>query len=346
MTAARAGATPARPGPDTAPRAAAHTPTAAAAGAAGPAVARPAPVGIPPVGPVPPGLARRATADPLFRLVAYALEAAHGRPPAAVWSAPYAFHLDAPGLVAAAGWPVAAAAAPRTDGLVRLSSLGHPADSCDLPLAPDGPPPAAPAWAVRPYALLRALARAGYGRGGTDLHLQGSLTESAGLATAEPADCAMALAVADVHGPAGAEPDREELARLLARALPDGDGALRRAVLFARPGTALLPDAGAGPRHADFDPAASGRRLVLLAVRGDPADRAAELSRAVACARRAGALSAWPPGRGPGRSVLALLPASRLTEVRAAVAEDFRDRGRPVPRFLNLTVAGAARREE
>lgn len=144
-------------------------------------------------------LARRATADPLFRLVAYALESAHGRPPTAVWSAPYTFRLGSPGLVAAAGWPVAAAAAPRTDGLVRLSSLGHPADSCDLPLTLSGPPPAAPAWAVRPYALLRALARAGYGRGGTDLHVQGSLTAAAGLATEEAADCAVALAVADVH---------------------------------------------------------------------------------------------------------------------------------------------------
>ncbi|MFE5541344.1 hypothetical protein ACFQ78_37230, partial [Streptomyces sp. NPDC056519] len=313
----------------------------------GPPPVGPVPVGPVPVGPVPPGLARRATADPLFRLVAYALEAAHGRPPAAVWSAPYAFHLDSPGRVAAAGWPVAAAAAPRTDGLVRLSSLGHPADSCDLPLVPDGPPPAAPAWAVRPYALLRALARAGYGRGGTDLHVQGSLTEAAGLATAEPAECAMALAVADVHTPAGAEPDREGLARLLARALPEGDDALRGAVLFARPGRALLTEAtGEELRHVAFDPVASGSRLVLLAVRGDPSERAAELSRAVALARRAGALSAWPPVRRPGRSALVLLPASRSAAVRAAVAEDFRGRGRPVPRFLNIAVAGAARREE
>ncbi|MFF4102065.1 galactokinase [Streptomyces sp. NPDC001903] len=309
-------------------------------------VGGPVPLGPAPVGPVPPDLARRATADPLFRLVAYALEAAHGRPPAAVWSAPYAFHLGSPGLVAAAGWPVAAAAAPRTDGLVRLSSLGHPADSCDLPLTPDGSAPAAPAWAVRPYALLRALARAGYGRGGTDLHLQGSLTEAAGLATAEPADCATALAVADVHTPADTDPDREGLARLLARALPDGDDALRRAVLFARAGRALLTDTGEERRHVGFDPPASGTRLVLLAVRGDPADRAAELARAVSCARRAGALSAWPPGRRPGRGVLVLLPASRLTAVRAVVAVDFRGRGRPVPRFLNIAVAGAARREE
>ncbi|WP_405791294.1 galactokinase [Streptomyces sp. NBC_00029] len=293
-------------------------------------------------------LARRATADPLYRLVAYALEAAHGRPPAAVWSAPYAFRLGSPGLVAAAGWPTAAAAAPRTDGLVRLSSLGHPADSCDLPLTLSGPPPVAPAWATRPYAVLRALARAGFGRGGTDLHVQGSLTGAAGLATAEPADCAVALAVADVHTGAGEPPDREQLARLLAGAVPDGDDGLRRAVLFARSGRALLLSAEPRrrQRYVAFDPAASGARLVLVAVRGEATDRSRELARAVACARRAGALSAWPPGQRPGRSVLVLLPEARLAAVRAAVAEDFRDRGRPVPRFLNIAVAGAARREE
>ncbi|MFG2875647.1 galactokinase [Streptomyces sp. NPDC048337] len=294
-------------------------------------------------------LARRATADPLFRLVAYALEAAHGRPPAAVWSAPYAFHLGSPGLVAAAGWPTAAAAAPRTDGLVRLSSLSHPADSCDLPLTLSGPPPAAPAWAARPYAVLRALARAGYGRGGTDLHVQGSLTAAAGLATAEPADCATALAVADAHTPPGTGPDRAHLARLLAEALPEGDDTLRRAALFARPGKALLLAAEPqGHRYVTFDPASSGSRLVLVAVRGEPADRPADLARAVACARRAGAVSAWPPGPAhqSGRSVLVLLPEARLAAVRAAVAEDFRDRARPVPRFLNIAVAGAARREE
>ncbi|WP_405977147.1 galactokinase [Streptomyces sp. NBC_00158] len=292
------------------------------------------------------GLARRATADPLFRLVAYALEAAHGRPPAAVWSAPHAFHLGSPGLVAAAGWPAAAAAAPREDGLVRLSSLAHPADGCDLPLTLSGPPPAAPAWAVRPYAVLRALARAGHGRGGTDLHVQGSLTAAAGLSTAEPADCAVALAVACVHGPPGAEPDRERLARLLAGALPEGDDALRRAVLFARPGEALLLDGRAERRrYVGFDPAASRARLVLAAVRGEAADQPAELARTVALARRAGALSAWPPGGRPERSVLLLLPEARAAAVRAAVAEDFRDRGRPVPRFLNIAVAGAARRE-
>ncbi|WP_329200716.1 MULTISPECIES: galactokinase [unclassified Streptomyces] len=299
--------------------------------------------------PAPFDLARRTTADPLFRLVAYALEAAHGRPPTAVWSAPYAFHLGSPGLVAAAGWPTAAAAAPRDDGLVRLSSLAHPADSCDLPLTPSGPPPAAPDWAVRPYAVLRALASAGIGRGGSDLHVQGSLTAAAGLATAEPAECAIALAVADAHTGPGRPPDRSGTARVLAEALPDGDDALRRAVLFARRGRALLDPVPADRRrrrYVSFDPAASGARLVLLAVRGDPADRPAELARAVDLTRRAGALSAWQPGRRPGRSALVLLPESRVAGARAAVAEGFRGRGRPVPRFLNITVSGAARREE
>lgn len=326
----------------------------------GPGPATPAPAAAGPAAipgdPTGGDLARRATADPLLRLVAYALEAAHGRPPTAVWSAPYTFHLGSPGLVAAAGWPVAAAAAPRTDGLVRLSSLAHPADGCDLPLTLSGPPPDTPAWAARPYALLRALARAGYGRGGTDLHVQGSLTVAAGLATEEAADCAVALAVADVHTPAGEDPDRARLAWLMAGALPDGDDALRRGALFARPGRALLLGHGTPrpeqrrqrQRYVVFDPARSGTRLVLLALRAAPGstrDRTADSARAVDLARRAGALSAWPPGPRPGRSVLVLLPEARLTAVRAAVAEDFRDRGLPVPRFLNITVAGAARRE-
>ncbi|MFJ7159911.1 galactokinase [Streptomyces sp. NPDC101118] len=293
-------------------------------------------------------LARRATADPLFRLVAYALEAAHGRAPAAVWSAPHAFHLGSPGLVAAAGWPVAAAAAPRTDGQVRLSSLGHPAQSCTLPLA--GRRPAdVPPWAVRPYAVLRALAEAGYGRHGTDLHVHGTLTEAAGLSLAEPADCATALAVADAHAhaPDGEAPDRERIAAVLRALAPPGDEALRSAVLHAWKGSALLLG-GERPRHVPFDPAASGARLVLMAARGTGTaeERAADLRAAADRARRAGAIGIWPPGAGPApRSLLMMLPEHRRTAVRGAVAEEFRSRRRPVPRFLNISVAGAARRE-
>lgn len=288
-------------------------------------------------------IARRHTADPLFRLVAYALESAHDRSPATVWSAPHAFHLGSPRLVAAAGWPVAAAAAPRDDGLVRLSSLAHPAQSCELPLT--GPPSPHPGWAARTYALLRTMARAGYGRGGIDLHVHSTLTDAAGLSSAEPLECAVALAVADLHaGPARPRPPRGRLAALARTAAPHGDEALRQAVLFARPGRALLLGA-AGPRRVRFDPAAHGARLMLLVTRGDDPG-AGDIQRAVERARHAGATAAWWPGPRPERSALVLLPHDRLTAVRTTVTEEFRSRGRRVPRLVNVTVAGAARREE
>ncbi|GGW24439.1 galactokinase [Streptomyces xantholiticus] len=294
-----------------------------------------------PVGPL--GIARQHTADPLFRLVAYALEAAHDRPPATVWSAPHAFHLGSPRLVAAAGWPVAAAAAPRDDGIVRLSSLAHPAHSCELPLT--GPPLPHPEWAARTYALLRAMAGAGYGRGGLDLHIHSTLTAATGLSSAEPLECAVALAVADLHaGRPGPRLPRGRLAALARAAVPEGDEVLREAALFARPGQALMLSRGTR-RRVRFDPDAHGSRLTLLVTRGDePAPD--EVERAVACARRAGATAAWSPGRRPERSAMVLIPRERLTDVRTAVTEEFRDRGLRVPRLVNITVAGAARREE
>ncbi|HWM39012.1 MAG TPA: galactokinase [Streptomyces sp.] len=290
-----------------------------------------------------PDLARRHTADPLFRLVAYALESAHDRPPATVWSAPHAFRLGSPRLVAAAGWPVAAAAAPREDGMVRLSSLAHPAQSCELPLI--GPPSPHPEWAARSYALLRTLAGAGYGLGGIDLHIHSTLTAAAGLASAEPLECAVALAVAELHaGGTRPTPPRGRLAALARAASPDGDEALREAVLFARPGRAMLRENGRR-RLIGFDPPAHAARLMLLVTRGEGTG-AGDVRRAVSGARRAGALAVWRPGREAGRSVLVLLPQDRVTDVRTTVAEEFRRLGRPVPRFLNIAVAGAARREE
>ena len=276
-------------------------------------------------------IARRHTADPLFRLVAYALESAHDRPPATVWSAPHAFHLGSPHLVAAAGWPVAAAAAPRDDGLVRLSSLAHPAHSCELPLT--GPPSPHPDWAARTYALLRTMARAGYGRGGIDLHIHSTLTAAAGLSSAEPLECAVALAVADLHaGRSRPRPPRGRLAALARAAAPGGDEALREAVLFARPGRALLlGDARPAPR-----PLRPGRARGAADAAGDPRGRPGPgrhparcgerpaggrdgrlVARAAAGAQRPGAAAAGPAERRPyhrGRGV----PHRRTAAYRAS----------------------------
>ncbi|MGW3007759.1 galactokinase [Streptomyces sp. NPDC001219] len=305
-------------------------------------------------------LAHRTAADPLLRLLAHGFATAYHRRPAAVWRAPYAFRLTAPaappgtgtaprtGWVAAANWQVAAAVAPREDGILRCGSPQHPAETAELPLT--GPAAEAPGWAARPYAALRALAATGVGRDGADLHLDATLPESVGLSVAEPLECAAALAVASVHADRGGRPPaRAHLALLLADAVP-GDDALRRAVLFARTGQLLAADGRTQPLRApDGGPRPS---LLLVTARlapGGPAagdTTATALATAVHDALRAGAWSASWPGRRPGRSVLLLMPPGRRAAVRAAVVAACRRSDLPVPRFLRITVADAARRED
>ncbi|MFE0190114.1 galactokinase [Streptomyces sp. NPDC058989] len=308
-------------------------------------------------------LARRPAADPVLRLLAHGFTTAHGRPPEVVWRAPYPFHLTGravhPGpvrakgappadWVAAADWHLAVAVAPRADGMLHCGSLNHPAESAALPLT--GPAAPAPRWAARPYAALRALAAAGIGRGGADLQLNATLPDSVGLALAEPLECALALAVADACASPGVRPPtRAQLAELLGSAVP-GDDALRRAVLFARAGHLLAAD---GSTHRPLRGTGGGPEpcLLLVAVRtaGDE-DRRQGAATATALvireALRAGARSAWWPGGRPGRGVLLLMPPDRRAAVRAEVAGAFGRCGLPVPRFLRIAVADAARRED
>ncbi|MGW1378748.1 galactokinase [Streptomyces sp. NPDC002446] len=312
-----------------------------------------------------PDLARSPAADPVLRLLAHGFTTAWGRPPEAVWQAPYAFHLTAhavpPGppptgiaprtdWVAAADRHTAVAVAPRTDGMLRCGSLNHPAESAELPLT--GPAARAPAWAARPYAALRALAAAGVGRGGADLQLNAPLPDAVGLPVAEPLECAAALAVADVcAGPGDRPATRDRLRDLLSAAVP-GDDALRRAVLLARPGHLLAAD-GSTHRLLRTHDGGSDPCLLLVTVRAAPAggarphgDTAAIAALAAGEALRAGARSAWWPGKRPGRSVLLLMPPGRRRTVRAAVAGAFARRGLPVPRFLRIALADAARRAD
>ncbi|WP_254069040.1 galactokinase [Streptomyces sp. TM32] len=312
-------------------------------------------------------LARRATADPLLRLLAHGFATTYRRPPGAVWRAPYAFRLAAsavePGTpltaatprtdwVAAANWYVAAAVSPRADGLLRCGSLNHPAESAELPLT--GPAARAPGWAARPYAVLRALAAAGFGRGGADLHVNATLPDAVGLPVAEPLECAVALALADAHVARGARPlPRAQLAELLGAAVP-GDHGLRRAVLFGRTGQLLAADGSARRplRSPDGGPAPCLLLLTARTATGSGTEDtgaaavATGLATAVREALRAGARSACWPGTRPGRSVLLLMPPDRRAAVRTAVIGAFRRCGLPVPRLLRIAVAAAARRED
>ncbi|WP_129292908.1 galactokinase [Streptomyces lydicus] len=250
----------------------------------------------------------------------------------------------------AAGHYVDVAVAPRADGMLRCASLNHPAETAELPLT--GPAARAPAWAARPYAVLRSLAAAGCGQGGADLQLNAPLPEAVGLPVAEPLECAVALAVSDVHaGRGGRPPTRPQLARLLGSALPGDDG-LRRAVLFGRAGHLLAAD---GHTHLPLraPDGATDACLLLLTARptaardadtGD-ATSATGLATAVREALRAGAWSAWWPGTRPGRSVLLLVSPDRRAAVRTVTAEAFRRCDLPVPRLLRINVVDAARRE-
>ncbi|MGW7019631.1 galactokinase [Streptomyces decoyicus] len=320
------------------------------------------------------GLAYRTTADPLLRLLSHGFATAYHRPPDAVWRAPYAFRVAAAAVppgpphagaaprtdwFAAAGHYVDVAVAPRADGVLRCGSLNHPAETAELPLT--GPAARAPGWAARPYAVLRALAAAGCGRGGADLQLNAPLPEAVGLPVAEPLECAVALAVAGAHaGRGGCPPNRAQLARLLSAAVPGDDG-LRRAVLFARAGHLLAAD-GSTQQPLRAPDGSPDPRLLLLTARlttgGDagadgaaaagttPSSVATGLATAVREALRAGAWSAWWPGARPGRGVLLLVPRDRRAAVRTAAAEAFRGCGLPVPRILRIAVADAARRED
>jgi galactokinase len=65
---------------------------------------------------------------------------------------------------------------------------------------------------------------------------------------------------------------------------------------------------------------------------------------AVSAALDAGALGARMIGDGPGRPACALLPAPRLADVWAAVAQAFARRQLRAPRFLTVSPAGGPRR--
>ncbi|MFG2827688.1 galactokinase [Streptomyces sp. NPDC048434] len=322
-------------------------------------------------------LVYRTTADPLLRLLSHGFATAYHRPPDAVWRAPYAFRVTASAVppgpprngtaprtdwCAAADQYVDVAVAPRADGVLRCASLNHPAETAELPLT--GPAAQAPGWIARPYAVLRTLAAAGCGRGGADLQLNAPLPEAVGLPVAEPLECAVALAVADVHAGRGEGPPvRAQLARLLGAAVPGDDG-LRRAVLFARAGHLLAADGSHQPLRAPD----GGTDACLLLLTARPAtgggagmdgagpatataaatasSLATGLADAVRAALRAGAWSAWWPGTRPGRSVLLLVPPDRRAAVRTAAADAFRRCDLPVPRVLRIAVAAAARRED
>jgi galactokinase len=138
----------------------------------------------------------------------------YGRAPAGVWSAPGRVNLigehtdynDGYVLPFALPFRIAVAAAPRSDGLVAITTVGDdglPQHADPVPLA-DLRPGSVTGWAAYPSGVCWVLREKGLAAGGVELVIAGDVPAGAGLSSSHALQCATALAIL---GLAGIEPD-------------------------------------------------------------------------------------------------------------------------------------------
>ena len=198
---------------------------------------------------------------------------AYGSQPEGVWFAPgrvnlIGEHTDYNGgfvLPFALSTGVAVAAGRRGSGItVRSRQLGGGAVT-----APgDGlVPGAAGGWAAYPLGMAWALAAAGHPPGGTAVAIDSDLAIGAGLSSSAALECAVGLALAELHGLALTRP---ELAALASRAENEFAGAPtgimdQSAALLCQAGHALLLDCRSGAsQDVPLDPGIAGLALLVI----------------------------------------------------------------------------------
>jgi galactokinase len=122
-------------------------------------------------------------------------------------------------------------------------------------------------WAAYPLGMAWALAAAGHPPGGTAIAVDADLAIGAGLSSSAALECAVGLALAELHGLAVTRP---ELAALASRAENEFAGAPtgimdQTAALLCRAGYALLLDCRSGAtRDVPLDPGAAGLTLLVI----------------------------------------------------------------------------------
>ncbi len=292
-------------------------------------------------------LADRIDAAPELRLVSYIYREEFGHSPSGVWQAPGSVTLLADGqlrLTVAARWGAIVADGPRSDGLIELIRMNRPDERVRLTVA-EAAAGAGPPWAG---AGLRSA------RQGATLLVNTDLPEGSGTGATEATRTAIGMALRDLAatGPtAGGQPPEEAPAALLGgRRLPfDLDGAgLRLMVIDTRVRGAAQT---AIAEHAPLAAAAAALETGAIEALGPmlteahaamACDDAQQI--AVSAALDAGALGARMIVDGPGRPACALLPAPRLADVWAAVAQAFARRQLKTPRFLTISPADGPRR--
>jgi galactokinase len=200
----------------------------------------------------------------------------YGREPDGVWFAPGRVNLmggpdytETFVLPVTLGTGVRAAASRRGDG--RLSLVSRQAGGEPVVLSVDAlEPGSVDGWAAYPAGVAWALREAGYLPGGADVAVDADLPAGAGLSSSAALECAVALALTELHEVAV---PRRELAALARRAenvfvgVPTGIMD-QIAALLGRAGHALLLDCRSGTAEPiPFDPVAAGLTLLIIDTR-------------------------------------------------------------------------------
>jgi galactokinase len=128
-------------------------------------------------------------------------------------------------------------------------------------------PGAVDGWAAYPLGMVWSLAQAGYRPGSTTIAIDADLAAGAGLASSAALECAVGLAIADLHG---LPVVRAELIRLASKAENEFAGAPtgimdQSAVLLCQAGHALLLDCRSGASDdVPLEPGAAGLALMVI----------------------------------------------------------------------------------
>jgi len=287
-------------------------------------------------------LAGRLGLAPELRMASYAYREEFGRPADVIGRVAGRVTLVANGplrLSVATPWGAIAASGPAGDDVIELTRMQRPGERERLTVR-DATAGLGPGWTGTGLRSARAGAR---------VLISCELPEGAGVGTTAATEAAIARCLGD-HGAAGFQEDpATPCAMLGARPLPfDLAAAGMRLIIIStetrsvtRPAPAeASPMAAAARALATGDFAAIGR-LLTSAHYALPGDRAQH--GAATAALRAGALGARAITDGPGRPACALVPLSRLADVRTAVRAWFIREGLRPPRILSFTPATGSR---
>ncbi|GAB7033028.1 galactokinase [Streptomyces sp. NPDC021749] len=250
--------------------------------------------------------------------------AVYGAAPTGIWAAPGRVNLIGEhtdyndGFVMPLALPhtTLAAAAPRTDGVLRLHSGGADGGIVELRID-DLRPTAQGSWAAYPAGIVWAMREAGLPVGGADLHYDSTVPTGAGLSSSAALEVATALALNDLYA-LGLPP--QQLARIAQRAenafvgVPCGIMDQTAAACCTEGHALFLDTRDLTHRQVPFDLAGEGLRLLVVDTRvkhelGD----GAYAERRAGCERGARAL---------GVQALRDVSAAHLPEALAQLADD------------------------